>query len=61
MNYLVEIPASTLPQPVDASRTSEHNHRDLVPCSVDTYKFAFFPSGIRLWNSLPAETLIAQS
>ena len=35
--------------------------RYLVPyCSVDAYKFAFSPSGIRLWNSLPTETVSVQ-
>ena len=64
VNNLVEIPASTILQPVGASRT--RGLRYLVPylviyCSVDAYKFAFFPSGIRLWNSLPTETVSAQS
>ena len=40
-------------QSVGASRTRGRNHRYLVPYwSVDAYKFAFFPSGIRLQNSL---------
>ena len=36
------------------------NHRDLgdgyfaqLPCRTDSYKFSFFPSTIKLWNSLP--------
>ena len=62
VNHLVEIPASTVLQPVGASRTRGHNHGYLVPyCGVDAYKFAFFPSGIWLWNSLPTETASAQS
>ena len=61
VNHFVEIPASTVLQPVGASRTRGHNHRYLVPnCGVDAYKFAFFPSGIWLWNSLPTETASAQ-
>ena len=41
-----------------ASRTGGHNHRYIVPYwSVDDYMFAVFPSGIRLRNSLPTETV----
>ena len=36
--------------------------RYLVPYgSVDAYNFAFSPSGIRLWNRLPTETVNVQS
>ena len=52
VNHLVDITSSTILQSVGTSRTREHNHRYLVPYySVDAYKFAFSPSGIRLWNS----------
>ena len=61
VNHLTEIPACTILQSVGASQTRGHNHRYLVPYwSVDAYKFAFFP-GIRLWNSLPTETVSVQS
>ena len=33
----------------------------LLIISVDAYKFAFFPSGMMLWNSLSTETVSAQS
>ena len=60
VNYLIEIPASTIIHPVGASRTRGHNHKYLVPyCSVDAYRSAFFPSGRRLWNSLPTEMVSA--
>ena len=43
VSHLVEIPASTIPQPVGASRTRGYYHRYLVRyCCVDAYKFAFF-------------------
>ena len=36
--------------------------RYLVPyCRVDAYNFAFSPSDIRLWKSLPTETVSVQS
>ena len=51
VNNLVEMPASITLQPIRTSRTRGHNHRYLMPyCSVDAYKFAFFPSEIRLWT-----------
>ena len=60
-DHLVEIPTFTILQPAGASGTRGHNHRYLVPyCSVAAYKFASFPSGIRLWNNLPTEAVSAQ-
>ena len=62
VNHLVEIPASTILQPwahleqVDKSTDITDNY-----CSVDAYKLALFSSGIRLWNSLPTETVSVQS
>ena len=57
-HHFIEIPACTILQSVVASQTRGHNHRYLVPYwSVDAYKLAFFPSGIRLWNSLLTETV----
>ena len=62
VNHPIEIPACTILQSVGASQTRGHSHRYLVPYwSVDAYKFASFPSGIRLWNSLPTETVSVQS
>ena len=44
INHLVEIQATHILQPVCASRKRVNNYRYLVPyCSVDAYKFAFFP------------------
>ena len=63
VNHLVEIPASSFLRPaVGASQTRGQNHRYLVSCcSVNAYKFVFFPSRIRLWNSLPTEAVSAKS
>ena len=42
--------------------TRGHGTRFLVPyCSVNAYKSSFFPSIIRLWNSLPVSAVTAPS
>ena len=61
INNLVDIPAEKY---LTHSGTSTRGHetRFLVPyCSVNAYKSSFFPSTIRLWNSLPATAVTAPS
>ena len=49
---LIDIPTSDLTTSAPATRRSSTDHR--VPQSrLDSHKFSFFPSTIRLWNSLP--------
>ena len=59
VNNLVEIPAD---QYLTAAGvlTRGHQQRFLVPyCSINAYKGSFFPSAVRLWNSLPASAIPA--
>ena len=61
INNLVDIPAEKY---LIHSGTSTRGHetRFLVPyCSVNAYKSSFFPSAIRLWNSLPASAVTTLS
>ena len=61
INNLVDIPAEKY---LIHSGTSTRGHetRFLVPyCSVNAYESSFFPSTIRLWNSLSASAVTAPS
>ena len=61
VNDLIDIPAENY---LTHSGTSTRGHgtRFLVPyCSVNAYKSSFFPSTIRLWNSLPVSAVTAPS
>ena len=61
VNNLVEIPANQYLTPTGVS-TRGHQQRFLpYYCSVNAYQGSFFPSAIRLWNALPANTVSAQS
>ena len=51
VNSLIEIPTS--PYLMPATR-SEYKFVQ-PPTRIDNYKFSFFPSAVRTWNSLPAE------
>ena len=60
-NNLVDIPAEKYLIHSGTSTTG-HETRFLVPyCSVNAYKSSFFPSTIRLLNSLPATAVTAPS
>ena len=53
VNNLIDIPTEEYLIHFGTS-TRVHETRFLVPnCFVDAYKSSFFPSTIRLWNSLP--------
>ena len=39
-----------------------HDHRFIQPATrVDSYKHSFFPSTIRMWNSLPHQVVSSES
>jgi len=61
VHELIEIP---LPQNLQfrSSTTRGHNLRFIVPfCSTDYLRHSFFPSPVRLWNTLPEHTASAPS
>ena len=59
MYRIVEIPADQYLTAAGVS-TWGHQQRFLVQyCSINTYKGSFFPSAVRLWNSLPASAISA--
>ena len=61
VNDLIDIPAENY-LIHSGTTTRGHGTRFLVPyCSVNAYKSSFFPSTIRLWNSLPVSAVTAPS
>ena len=60
VNHLVVITASIIRQPVGASRRG-HNQISCVILQCRCLQICFLPIRKRLWNSLPTETLTAQS
>ena len=61
VNDLFDIPAENYLTHSGAS-TGGHRTQFLVPyCSVNAYNSSFFPSTIRLWNSLPVSAVTAPS
>ena len=61
IHQLVAIPSAPYLQPTSV-RTRGNNMRFLVPfTSVNSYKNSFFPSTVRLWNSLPSDITRMQS
>ena len=61
VNDLIDIPAENY-LTHSGTTTKGHGTRFLVPyCSVNAYKSSFFPSTIRLWNSLPVSAVTAPS
>ena len=60
VNHLIDIPSSFF-HPTNLS-TRGHNLRFLNPfCRIDVYQHSFFPSSIRLWNSLPEHLATADT
>ena len=61
VNNLVDIQSQHILLPAGV-HTKGHANRFLVPfASVNAYRFSFFPSGIRIWNSLPEAAIMAPS
>ena len=58
---LIDIPGELLFHPANLN-TRGHTLRYMVPfCRTDVYRYSFFPSGIRLWNQLPASIATAST
>ena len=54
LNNLITIPSDNF-RPV-SYHTREHEHYfQHLQCNCDSYRYSFFPSAIRLWNSLPLD------
>ncbi|XP_052269835.1 uncharacterized protein LOC127871151 [Dreissena polymorpha] len=61
VNNLVDIQSQHILLPAGV-HTRGHSNRFLVPfASVNAYNYSFFPSGIRIWYSLPEATIMAPS
>ena len=61
VNGLVAIPANKHLVPTQ-SRTRGHDTRFLQPFTrVQSYKHSFFPSAIRIWNTLPSDVIAKPS
>lgn len=55
---LIAIPSQVYLTPVINTTTRGHSMRFIVPHSrIKTHQYSFFPSAIRLWNTLP-DTLV---
>ena len=62
VNSLVDIPSREYLHPQGTVVTRDHQCRFMVPYSrTDTFRMAFFPSAIRLWNQLPESIVNAPS
>lgn len=58
---LIAIPSQVYLTPVITTTTRGHSMRFIVPQSrIKTHQYSFFPSAIRLWNTLP-DTLVVLS
>jgi len=59
ISHQIDINADHLliPNP-DIHHTRSHSKRFLIPMTcVDSYKYSFFPSAIKIWNSLPQHVI----
>ena len=56
----VAVPPELL-QPAARSTRGHHLKLQVLQTSTDSYKYSFFPSGIRLWNSLDTVSVVATS
>ena len=59
VNNLVEIPADQILTATGVSTRCQQQRFLVQYCSINAYKGAFFPSEVRLWNSLPASAITA--
>lgn len=61
VNNLVDIPAQQYLQQTQSVTRGHFQPLYLPYCRTDTYRQSFFPSTIRLWNSLPNSLIVAPS
>ena len=52
LNTLITIPPGNF-RPVNYHTRGHQQHLQHLQCNCDSYRYSFFPSSIRLWNSLP--------
>ena len=61
-NKLVDIFPEEQQLVLTNSVTRGHSLRYLqLPTKIDAYKYSFFPSAIRIWNSLPSDIVKAKT
>jgi len=54
-NGLVAIPAAAYLEPVLTCTKRSETRYVQIQCNTGTYSQSFFPSAIRLWNTLPVD------
>jgi len=52
LKNLITTPSNNF-RPVNYNTRGHQHHFQHLQCTSDSYKYSFFPSAIRLWNSLP--------
>ena len=63
ITHLIDIPASSYLSPAPTvHNTRGHNRRFSQPMArVDSYLHSFFPSSIKVWNSLPQNVIDSEN
>ena len=54
LNNLITIPSHNF-RPVSYHTSGHEYHFQHLQCNCDSYRYSFFPTAIRLWNSLPSD------
>ena len=54
INHLIDISANKL---ISKHRSFRRGYYTQLSTNIDSYKFSFFPSVIKLWNSLPLSVI----
>ena len=57
LNNMITIPSHNF-RPVSYQTRGHEYHFQHLQCNCDSYRYSFFPSAIRLWNSLPLDVTI---
>jgi len=62
-NHLIDIPASSYLSPANTIHNIRgHNKRFSQPTArIDSYLHSFFPSSIKIWNSLPKHVIDSEN
>lgn len=64
VHSLIALPINQYLTPIYPTRSTRRSHDQQyrIPyCRTDTYKYSFYPDTVRLWNSLPAHIVLADS
>ena len=54
VNQLADIQAASLLIPIGTHTRGHANRFWVTYCSINAYKYSFYPSSIHIWNSLPS-------